>query len=672
MKHRKTSGHARSRATPGLPREEVAQLVQLFNAGRHAEVETRTRLLTLLHPDVGMVWKILGAAQLAQGKDALVALQKAVDLLPGDAESHSNLGNALRARGRFDEALLSHQQALKFKPDSPSAHFNLAIVLQDLGRFDAAVASYEQALTWQPGLIDAHFNLAITLTQMGRLDDAVARYDRLLQIKPDHAGALLNRGIVYKDLGRYEEATRSFHDIIQRDPNAADAFNNLGNLLKDQGQIDEAVACFRRVLERKPEAADAHSNLLLALNYSTELSPHDLLVEARRYGMDVAARAQPRTSWRNDIDRQKRLRVGFVSGDLCQHPVGYFVDGVFAALKAQCAHSLELFVYASRPDRDGLTERIASHVDHWCMVAGDSDQRLSQRIVEDGIDILVDLSGHTGGNRLPMFAWKPAPIQVSWLGYFATTGVQAIDHVLADPYTVLASDEGQFTEHVWRLPETRMCFTPPDESVPVAPLPALERRQITFGCFNNLAKMNDAVVALWARVLHAVPGSRLFLKAKQLGELATQQAVQQRFAAQGIGADRLHLEGKSPRAAYLAAYAQVDLALDPFPFTGGTTTAECLWMGVPVLTLQGDRMVSRQGVGLMVNAGLADWVAQDADDYVARAVRLVADLDGLAALRARLREQVRHSPVFDASRFAAHLEAALREMWVNWCDRQGK
>jgi protein O-GlcNAc transferase len=259
-------------------------------------------------------------------------------------------------------------------------------------------------------------------------------------------------------------------------------------------------------------------------------------------------------------------------------------------------------------------------------------------------------------------------VQVSWLGYFATTGVKAIDYLIADPWTLPEADEAHFTEKIWRLPETRLCFTPPDVDVQVAPLPALTDGCITFGCFNNLTKMNDAVVALWARVLQAVPGSRLFLKTKQLGEAAVRQSVFTRFAAHGIAADQLILEGSASRSAYLSAYHRVDIALDPFPFPGGTVTAEGLWMGVPVLTLAGGRFLSRQGVGLLMNAGLPQWVVADADAYVGSAASHAGDPQRLAMLRNGLRQQVLESPLFDSPRFARHFEGALRGMWQKWCN----
>jgi predicted O-linked N-acetylglucosamine transferase (SPINDLY family) len=631
-----------------LSRDEAVQLVGLFNAGRYTELETRARLLTATHPDVGFVWKILGAVLVAQGKDGVQALQKAIELLPGDVESHSNLGNALKASGQLAQAVASYQKAVALKPDFLAGHFNLGIALNDLGRSLEAIASYRRALQLQPNLPDAHFNLGIALKDAGQANEAVASYRKALQLKPDHVGALCNMGIVLKDMGQYDQAVANFKLALTLQPDLADAHNNLGNLLKDLGQLDEAVACFRKALAARPDFAEAHSNLIFTLNYVP---------------------GQPFTTWANTRDMARPLRIGLVSGDLGNHPVGYFVEGVLAALAAQAADRLSIFVYATRASDDALAERIKASCAGWCPTMGMPDARLAEQIRSDGIDILIDLSGHTGYNRLSMFAWKPAPVQASWLGYFATTGVAAIDYLIADPWNLLASEEAHFTEQIWRLPETRLCFTPPEADVVVSPLPALANGHVTFGCFNNLTKMNDGVVALWSRVLQAVPGSRLRLKAKQLDEASVRDSVLERFAAQGIGPGLLVLEGRTRRAEYLASYGQVDIGLDPFPFTGGTTSAESLWMGVPVLTLAGDRLVSRQGVGLMMNAGLADWVATDADDYVARAVAHASDLPRLAALRSRLRQQVQASPIFDAQRFAPLFEAALRGMWTRWCQQ---
>jgi predicted O-linked N-acetylglucosamine transferase (SPINDLY family) len=352
------------------------------------------------------------------------------------------------------------------------------------------------------------------------------------------------------------------------------------------------------------------------------------------------------------------------------HPVGYFIESMLSALVTQARDRIEVVVYANHPTPDKVSERIKPSCQSWRTVVTLSDEQLARLIHDDAIDILIDLSGHTDQNRLPVFAWKPAPVQASWLGYFATTGVAAVDYFIADPWTAPPAVDAHFTEKVLRLPETYLCFTPPEFDVPVTPLPALANDSITFGCFNNLTKVNDAVVALWARVLHAVPGSRLLLKSKQLNTPEGRQSVLDRFARHEIKAEQLVLESAVPRAALLARYGYVDIALDPFPYPGGTTSVEALWMAVPVLSLAGDRFLSHLGESILHNAGLPDWVAADADDYVAKAVEHTKDLQKLAALRGGLRQQVLASPLFDAPRFAHHFEKAMRDIWTTWCRQQ--
>jgi predicted O-linked N-acetylglucosamine transferase (SPINDLY family) len=385
------------------------------------------------------------------------------------------------------------------------------------------------------------------------------------------------------------------------------------------------------------------------------------LEEARQYGECVNALASMRyTDWVCE-NSPKRLRVGMVSGDLCTHVVSYFLEGLLRGLDSD---RIELIAYPTRPKEDPTSQRLRAYFAAWKPLTGLSDAAAAECIHADGVHILLDLNGHTAYNRLPVFAYKPAPVQASWLGYFATTGVAAMDYLIADPWTMPETEEAYFTEKIWRLPETRLCFTPPDVDVSVSQLPALTSGYITFGCFNNLTKMNDGVVALWSRVLAAVPGSRLLLKAKQLKDASVRQNVFERFATHGVGAERLVLEEPAPRAEYLAAYQRLDIVLDPFPYPGGTTSCEALWMGVPVLTLAGERFLSRQGVGLLMNTGLPEWIASDPDDYVARAVSHAGDLQGLAAVRASLRERFVATPICDAKRFARHFEQALEGMWA--------
>ncbi|BCK86730.1 lipopolysaccharide assembly protein B [Sideroxyarcus emersonii] len=681
-------------ADPGS--QEINALMASFAAGRFTETEILARTMVERFPYYGFGWKALGTVlqQMGRNAEAVDPLQVAATLSLNDPEAHSNLGIALQDMGRLNEAEASFRKALQIDAEYADAYCNLGSALQEMGRLDEALTCFRRALQINPNLSEAHYNLGNTFRAMGRLAEAAESYrDALrirksfaqamcnlgavlndlgcpdeaektlrqaLEIKPGQAEVHSNLGNVLKELGRLNEAEASYRQALALAPRLAEIHNNLGNLLQDMGRLDEAETSYRQAVELKPDYDKAHSNLLFLLNYNPKVAPSFAFEEACRFGRKVAGRVtSPFEEW-SCASASTRLRIGFVSGDFRNHPVGYFLESL---LKNLDPASFELVAYPSDPWVDDLTERIKPYFDVWKPLYGMNDETAARLIHGDGIHILIDLSGHSRYNRLPVFAWKPAPVQVSWLGYFATTGVAEIEYLIADPHTLPETEERYFTEKIWRLPETRLCFTPPDIEMDVSPLPALGNGYVTFGCFNNLAKMNDDVVALWSRVLATVPDSRLFLKSKQLGEDSVRQKTAERFAAHGIDQGRLILEGAESRAKYFAAYHRVDIALDPFPYPGGTTTVESLWMGVPVLTLAGQSFLFRQGAGFLSNAGLPEWIAGTQDGYVEKAEEHAKDPQGLAALRSRLRQQMESSPIMDGQRFATHFAAALQAMW---------
>lgn len=675
--------------------QEIDALAALFNQGRLSEAESQAQALTQRFPQHGFGWKVLGLALKQQGRniDALEPMQKAAVLSPKEADAHSNLGVTLHDLGRLVEAEASYRRALKLKPDYADAHCNLGGMLQEMGQLAEAETELRRALKINPNAAEAHYNLGNTLRASGRLAEAAESYRnslqlkpayvqaccnlgavlndlarlneaeamsrRALELKPDHAEAHSNLGNTLKELGRLNDAEASYRRALELKPDIAELHNNLGILLQDTGRLTEAAAEYRRALQLKPDYFKAHSNLLFLLNYDPEVDAEVAFAEAKFYGERVAKQVTKRYEKWSCAKQPKKLRIGFVSGDLRNHPVGYFLENLLRHLDHD---SFELYAYPTDSWTDELTLRLKSHFSAWKPLYGLGDEAAAKLIHGDGVHILIDLSGHSRYNRLPMFAWKPAPVQVAWLGYFATTGVAEMDYLIADAVTLPESEEIYFTEKVWRLPETRLCFTPPDVAVEVSPLPALNNGYITFGCFNNLAKMNDGVVALWSRVLAAVPDSRLFLKSKQLGDELVRQYTLERFAKHGIDAQRLMLEGAESREKYFAAYQRVDIALDPFPYPGGTTTVESLWMGVPVLNLSGESFLFRQGAGFLCNAGLTEWIATTQDDYVAKAKMQASDLQALAELRGGLRQGVDSSPIMNGKRFAAYFAEALREM----------
>lgn len=557
---------------------------------------------------------------------------------------------------RLQEAEAGFKQFLATTPKHPEVLFNLGLTLHQQGRLQEAIASYQQALQIKPGLIQACQNLGSAFHTLNHLDAALQQYQAALALQPDHVELLNNLGNVLKDLGRLDEAIAQYERALQLNPAHFKAHNNLGNAFKELGLLDHAVACYQKALEINPQQLDTFSNLLFVMSYHPQCTPEQYLAHATHYGKMVSTQIQPFTAW---AAPGPRLKVGLVSGDLRNHPIGYFLESILRHINPQ---QVELVAYSTKPHEDELTARIKPLFSHWRLLSGLSNEAAARQIHADGIQVLVDLSGHTAHNRLPIFAWKPAPVQASWLGYFASTGLPQMDYLLADPVSIPQANRQHFSETICYLPDTRLCFTAPD-APPVAPLPALRNGYVTLGCFQNLSKIGDHVLVAWTSILRALPSARLRLQNPQLASAAVVGHVQQRLLEHGIGTERVIMVGPGTRSDYFAAHAEVDMILDTFPYPGGTTTCEALWMGVPTLTLAGDTLLARQGASLLSNAGLCDWVVNTTEDYIARAVELASQLGNLATLRSTLREQVNDTPLFDAATFAKNLELALHDMW---------
>jgi protein O-GlcNAc transferase len=497
----------------------------------------------------------------------------------------------------------------------------------------------------------------------GKLDQAIAAYCRAVALQPDFAEAHTNLGMALSKNGNPASAAASYLRALEIAPDSAPAHNNLGCALILLGQLSAALHHYKQAIAIDPAGASAYANLLLALQYVPGVSSTLIAEASRRWA--AAIRRRPRRSpWPNQPDIERRIRLGYVSGDFRSHPVAYFIESVLAAHDRD---AVEIFCYSNVIAPDETTDRIAVIVDHWQSIAALEDGEAARRIAADEIDILVDLSGHTAGNRLTLFANRPAPIQCTWLGYAGTTGLPEIDYIIADRFVLTPKEAELCSERPFLLPNSYLCFTPPETEIDITPLPALAGGPLTFGCFNNLLKINSQVVDLWSALLEALPNAQLFLKTAQLADAETCNKLEAQFAERGIPAERLILAGSSPREELLAAYNHVDIALDPFPFGGGTTTLEALWMGVPVVTLRGARFVGHVGESIMTTVGMPHLIADDASDYLAKAVRLATGLPQLAALRQSLRARLLESPLCDAAGFARDLETGYRAMWQAWC-----
>jgi predicted O-linked N-acetylglucosamine transferase (SPINDLY family) len=543
-------------------------------------------------------------------------------------------------------------------PEYVEAHNNLGVALKNQGKLEEAAACYRRALELKPDYAEAHNNLGNALKNQGKLGGAIACYRRVLELRPDHAKAHNNLGLAAWDQGKLDEAAAYCRRALELKPDFAEAHNNLGNVLRNQGKLEEAVGCYRRALELKPDYVAAHSNLLLTLQYYAGVTPAALAEAHAEYDRRHAAPLRGTVAQPEKFrDRRGRLRLGFVSPDLGQHPVGLFLVSVLENLGS------ETICYSDRNVEDDVTHRLQAAATQWRNVFGMSDQRLAQQIRADSVDILFDLAGHTARNRLLVFARRPAAIQITWAGYAGTTGLKEMDYLLADRYEVPPGAERHYREQVLRMPDSYVCYDPPAYASPVTRLPALERGQVTLGCFNNVAKVTPQVVEVWAKILRRLPEARLVLKYTGWNDRGVARRYAELFAAHGIDPGRLEFLGHSPHAELLAEYNRIDLALDPFPYSGGLTTCEALWMGVPVVTCPGETFASRHSLSHLCGVGLTETIAQDLDEYVERAVRWASDLPRLSVVRAGLRARMAASPLCDGKRFATNLLSILRDVW---------
>lgn len=585
----------------------------------------------------------------------------------GTGTADIRAADAARVAGRLAEAETIYRKLLARRPDDPAALHGLAIVAIQAGHPGPAAALLRRALALQ-ATADRLVDLGWALGLSGDRDGAIAAERQAIALDPGHAQAHYNLACDLHAGNRLTEAITHYRRATALAPGHVDAQNNLAQALLAAGEVAAALAAFAAAERLAPGDAALASNRLLALHYDPAIAPAELAEAHRAWGRRHG-RAPPPAPYPNPRDPDRPLRIGYVSPDFARHPVGWFLTGV---LRHRDRAAFHVTAYSSRRGEDDMTAAIRGLVDRWRPVAALSDETLAAQVWADGIDMLIDLAGHTMGHRLGVFARRPAPVQASWIGWIDTTGLPAIGHLISDQVEVPEGSEGHFTEKLVRLPTGAMCYAPPPDAPAVAPPPVTLGAAPTFGCFNNLSKVNDAVVALWARLLQAVPEARLLLKSKALGDAGVAERYAARFAARGIARERLILEGRSPHHEMLARYGDVDIALDPFPYSGGLTSAEALWMGLPIVTRDGDRMVARQTAGFLATIGRGEWVARDGDGYVATAIALIRDPDRLAAMRAGQRARMAASPLVDAGQFTPALEAALRAMWRGWCAAPGR
>ncbi len=642
-------------------------------ASRTGEHDKAVRLIkkALIHsPRNSGYLNSLGNALLA-GDDLQAALEAYLEGLaldPGDLDLLYNTGRVYKLMGAIDKAAIYYHKVLDINPDDAWTLNGLGNLQKELGKLEEATMCFRRAIALNPQFGKAYNNLANTCREQGRYDDALEYYRTALEIEPADPTIYANLGVARLDVGRASEAIASFQTALKLDPGHAGACRNLGNAYLAQGRVKAALNCYRDVLNRAPADADTHSNLLCGLNNAPGYSQSRLAESARdwwrRHGIGVKVNDR----FNNPADPERRLKVGYVSPDFRQHSVSHFFKPM---LTAHNRESVEVFCYANVVQPDRVTLDLQEWSDHWRDIAGWSDQSVFEQVVNDEIDILVDLAGHTSGNRLTVFARQPAPVQVTWLGYPNTTGVPAMHYRITDAVADPQGDADRYhTEALVRLPHGFLCYQPPEKCPDVAPTPALTSGQVTFGSFNNIAKINPDVIRVWAGVLRSVPGSKLLLKNKQLADESVRSRYRELFIRQGVSPDQLEmLPYVLSSSGHMAVYNQVDVALDTFPYNGTTTTCEALWMGVPVVTLCGERHAARVGASLLTYGGYPELIAESEDAYLEKAVGLVLDLKALDTLRQDMRPRLETSHLCNADGFASELEQIYRGFWLKWCRR---
>jgi predicted O-linked N-acetylglucosamine transferase (SPINDLY family) len=538
----------------------------------------------------------------------------------------------------------------------------LALAHHQAGRVRDAEKIYREILSRKPNHLEALHLLGILAGQIGRSDAAVQLIQRAIQVKPDFAEAHSDLGNALKDMGQLDNAIAAYRQAVRLKPEIAEAHINLGNALMETGFLAEAIESYRHGIRLKPDFADIHSNLVFALHYHPDYDAGMIRQELRRWNERHVGRLRQFVKPHlNKRDSDRPLRIGYVSPDFCEHAVGRNLLPLF---RNHDRKQFEIYCYSSTIREDALTKEFQQHSNQWRNTAGLSDAQVADLIRKDRIDILVDLSLHSANNRLLIFAYKPAPVQATYLGYCSTTGLETMDYRLSDPhFDPPDSDQSDYSEQTIRLPETYWCYSPGGPTPEPSPPPVESAGHITFGCLNNFSKVSPALDQ-WAEILQKVPGARLIIHSPPGAHL---DKVRELFAGKGISLDRLEFPARQPWPEYVKTYGRIDIALDPFPWGGGITTCDALWMGVPVVTLVGKTAVGRGGASILANIGLPELIAKTPRQYVEIATSLTKDLPRLADLRLALRSRMQASPLMDSPRFARNIEAAYRQMWRSWC-----
>jgi protein O-GlcNAc transferase len=623
------------------------------------------RAMTLMPNDVSIYFNIAGCFH-ALGNLAYARqnLQKTLELRPDHFEALFDLAQLYRSETDYKRALTCLEKALALRPDFAAGHYCAGLVWEAIGDSERALAYFREAVRLDDGLAAAHNDLGNLLHSLGDITSAIAAYRHALIVKPDFYEAYFNLANCLRETDQLDEAMLCFKAALKVVPSSVQGLTNYGETLLATGSFREAEKSFRDAVKvSEGKCSQAFSNLLLCMNYNPDYSPRQIFekhLEFGRVNNQLPPEPQPH---KKALTTLRKLRIGYVSADFCNHPVARFLEPL---LLSHDAHSFDIFCYCDVAKPDAVTARLTKAIVHWKNSCAMDDKEFEAAIRSDQIDILIDCAGHTGCNRLRLFAQKPAPLQISYLGYPTTTGLAAMDYYMTDAITDGGEDASFYTERLLRIDPCFCCYQPVPNAPDIGDLPAARNGFVTFGSLHTLSRLNDHIIELWSRIVQSVPGSRISIVRSTL-QGTIRKDLEAKFSGYGVDPCRIDMINEIPAAGHLSCYRQIDISLDTFPWSGHTTACESLWMGVPVVTLHGNRHAGRMVSSVLSTIGLTDWVARSIDEYQSIAINKASSIDELISLRSHLREIMGASDLCNAGKFTRKVEALYKKIWKDYC-----
>ena len=613
-------------------------------------------------PDQQTIDEILNLLKSGKLNNAKTKIENYIKKFPRSFVLFNILGAVYVGQDQLEVAINYHKKSIEINPDYAEGYNNLGIAFQKLGLFEEAVKNYNKTLKLKPNFAPAYNNLGIVFKSLNKLDEALMNAKKAIELDSEYAEAHNNIGAIFQDLDNLEEAHKYYKKAIKLKPNYSDAYYNLGILLKKLDKIEECIENFRKAVKINQKNSRAYSNYLFNLNYLNKYDDNYYVEEAKKFRLSLNKIDDQLCTPYKYIINPKKLNVGFVSADFKKHPVGFYLIDVLKYFKKE---NIELVAYYNSTEVDDLTEKLKRYFDIWYNISNENNLSVVNLVRKAGTHILIDMSGHTAKNRLPVFVNKPAPVQMTWLGYNASTGLKEIDYIIGDQHVTPLENKNQFTENILQLPNIWSCFSKPNFKIKKEnSSPALKNGFITFGCFNKTAKINDNVIDVWSEILKRVENSKLFLKSKQLDNSMIVENIKKKFQKNGINAEKIITEGQSKtREEMLTKYNQIDIALDPFPYAGITTSFESVWMGVPLFTKKGNNFYSRIGTSINNNLGMTEWIADDEKDYFVKILKLTSNFNQLSQTRKYLINKVNDSTLFNSYLFANNFNKMLWKIW---------